>query len=459
MKLIANKLNGQFFKSFLPPNGTELDGVFAAIAYGDNDYNNGFLQHCINNHYRLDIWMRYDHTVPVAPSFLKELLNNAKNNIFCKLVPDCLHSKVIWWKGYGAYIGSANLTERAWNSNIEAGIFFDESDLNSSGMAEQLNDFFENLMSLNKCVELSQEIISEQERFEQIRKERLQFESKMKDDRKIILPWEGLNFYDGKEAKNRKKDNFKTEWEAAISHIRNIANQVNEYRPSWLPADTPLFWQTDIFLHDYYYGKIRQKNNTYPYEQYHSRNSKNPQAELIETLTWWKTLPISESPSYNSNMLEDAQLIRTHLSKERIKLIKANKDDSSIVLQDLFRATRATRYYLRQMKSESLGQPSNKVLNMEERIPLFVNLMLNQKNNIGMSVIELLEYVLYDNKPELIWERIYQAGKSKDYQLPHYGINSIAEVAGWTRPEDTPPRNGRTNKALRALGYPVKISM
>jgi hypothetical protein len=32
-------------------------------------------------------------------------------------------------------------------------------------------------------------------------------------------------------------------------------------------------------------------------------------------------------------------------------------------------------------------------------------------------------------------------------------------VVGWARPEDTPPRNGRTNKALRALGYPVRVNI
>ena len=36
MKLIANGLNKQFFSSFLPPPDTEIDGVVAAIAYGDD---------------------------------------------------------------------------------------------------------------------------------------------------------------------------------------------------------------------------------------------------------------------------------------------------------------------------------------------------------------------------------------------------------------------------------------
>lgn len=45
----------------------------------------------------------------------------------------------------------------------------------------------------------------------------------------------------------------------------------------------------------------------------------------------------------------------------------------------------------------------------------------------------------------------------KKYFLPHYGLNSIAEVIGWAQPEIAPPRNGRTSKALRALGYDVRV--
>jgi hypothetical protein len=56
-----------------------------------------------------------------------------------------------------------------------------------------------------------------------------------------------------------------------------------------------------------------------------------------------------------------------------------------------------------------------------------------------------------------MWERLYTAARDPNYALPHYGLNSIAELAGWARPEVAPPRNGRTSKALRALGYDVRI--
>lgn len=188
MKLIANGLNKNFFRTMLPPTGTEVDGVVAAIAYGDD--RTELLQHCIDNRYRLDIWMRYDHTVPVSPAFLSKLLANTKNNIFCKLVPDSLHSKVIWWKGYGAYVGSANLTDRAWNSNIEAGVFFSESDLVDSGMAEQLSEFFESLESLDVCFDLNEAIIKEQKALLELNKQRVKEDRERANKRKIPV-WGG----------------------------------------------------------------------------------------------------------------------------------------------------------------------------------------------------------------------------------------------------------------------------
>ncbi|EDC5243674.1 phosphatidylserine/phosphatidylglycerophosphate/cardiolipin synthase family protein, partial [Salmonella enterica] len=287
MKLIANGLNKQFFSSFLPPSDSEIDGVVAAIAYGDDKTT--LLDHCLKNHHRLDIWMRYDHTVPVSPSLLTKFLANTKNNIFCKLVPDCLHSKVIWWKGYGAYIGSANLTDRAWHTNIETGIFFTESDLYNSNLIGQLEEFFENLASLDCCVDLSEDIIDEQR---QLLKSKLELEKKERQViRKRKIPeWGGVSFIDNKKTKDKRKESFHKEWESTFSIIKNISDQINDYRPVWISEDTPEFWQTDQFLHAYYYNIVHQKDNTYPFEDYHRTNSKNPQAALMSMLSWWKDL-------------------------------------------------------------------------------------------------------------------------------------------------------------------------
>ncbi|WP_272691238.1 phospholipase D family protein [Providencia sp. PROV132] len=449
MKLVANGLNKQFFKSLLPPSGTELDGVVAAIAYGDD--RTELLQHCIDNKYRLDIWMRYDHTVPVAPSFLTKLLRNTKNNIFCKLVPDALHSKIIWWKGYGAYIGSANLTDRAWYSNIEAGVFFTESDLIASDMLEQLTEFFDNLESLDKCFELNENIVKEQEKLLELKKQKENEDEKIKSKRKIPF-WEGPDFIYKKKSKDRLKDNFQKEWESSLSIIKNISDQIDEYRPIWITEDTPFFWQTDQFLHAYYYNKVKQKDNTYPYEELYQTNSKNPQTALTNMLSWWKSLPVPPS-NENDNLQVKAPLIRQSLQRSNIQSLKEND------LLNIIHSTHATMDHLIKMSSESLGEPNKKTLTRNERLPLYTKLLMSLHNQKGQNIFELLEFVLYGGKAENMWERIYLAGKDENYKFANYGINSIAEVAGWARPEDTPPRNGRTNKALRALGYPVKISI
>ena len=60
-----------------------------------------------------------------------------------------LHSKVIWLVGEGAYIGSANLTDRAWMNNIESGIYFTQSDLEENNLINQLEIFFDNIHSIS----------------------------------------------------------------------------------------------------------------------------------------------------------------------------------------------------------------------------------------------------------------------------------------------------------------------
>lgn len=104
-----------------------------------------------------------------------------------------------------------------------------------------------------------------------------------------------------------------------------------------------------------------------------------------------------------------------------------------------------------------LGRPELKTLDRDSRVELFAPLILRHRNRKGWDVRQLLHYVLYGGPNEDIWQRLYHAGRDSEYSIPRYGLNSLAEVAGWARPEVVPPRNGRTSKALRALGYSVKI--
>ena len=55
--------------------------------------------------------------------------------------------------------------------------------------------------------------------------------------------------------------------------------------------------------------------------------------------------------------------------------------------------------------------------------------------------------------------RLWNAIRSDDWAIPHVGLSSLGEIVGWARPDEFPPRNMRTSKGLRALGYNVRIGV
>ncbi|WP_417228322.1 phospholipase D family protein [Amphritea sp.] len=447
MKFIANRINGVHLRDILPSTKHDIEGVYAAIAYGSRSVNEkeDLIGNCLENKLRLDIWMRYDHTVPVAVPVLKRLLNNHRNNVFCKLIPDYLHAKVIWWKGYGAYIGSANLTDRAWITNIEAGIFLSEDDLQTSGMIIEIEGFFERLQELDVAFPLSEEVILEMEKLEQLRGDT---DDKGKSQRKIP-EWNGPSFENKQKAHDRRKESFRKEWHETLTTLRNIGSELQDRRPSWVNSETPVEWQVDQFLHAYYYNKVSDGLRK-PFEDFYQLNKKNPQSALEDAISWWQattTPPSKEDLTFNSS----APYIREKLRKENILTISV--DEFSRICYD----THATKDHVIKINLATLGRPDLSTLSRDKRIPLFANWLLSQHNKKGWDVRKLLHFVLYEGNDESLWERLYAAAKIDDYSLPHYGLNSLAELVGWARPEVAPPRNGRTSKALRALGYDVRI--
>lgn len=452
MKLIANGINNSYLKSCLP-NATEhdVDGVLAAIAYGSDQQT--LLKNCLDNKWNLDIWMRYDHTVPVSPALLSALLKNMKNNVFCFLVPDVLHAKVIWWRGYGAYIGSANLTDRAWYSNIEAGLFMTEDELNRSNMLNQLEQFFDNLRTTEAVVPLSQGIIDEQTAIAKLKENpHYKYQEEQAKKKRSLPVFEGLKSVDIMRGKDRRKETFRKEWSSAMSYIDHIASQINDFRPSWIGRDIPVYWQVDQMLHAYYYNKVHQReSNTYPFEEFYSRNKKDPGSALHAVFLWWQSLP--DAPSGETdNLYHSAPRLKALLSKEKLLTLTESE------LEEVCRYTHATKDHVIKMSTASLGRPDVKTLTRDERLPLFAHWLYQQRNAKGQDIRQVLFEILYTGKQSDIWERIYHASKTDDLYIPHYGLNSIAEVIGWARPELTPPRNGRTNKALRALGYDIKVN-
>lgn len=447
MELIANGLNGIYLRNFLPAFDEEIDCVLASIAYGSAS--DPLLKAIVNNGWRLDIWMRYDQTIPVTVNLLKWLLSNNRNSVFCKLVPDVLHSKVIWWKGYGAYIGSANLSDRAWNSNIEAGLFLTHEELISGQVEHQLEKYFQRLRDLPEARQLTDELVAHIESMDsKLRARRNELDQDARQLRKLEM-FEGLNFEVKEDANSKARKAFLAEWSQTLTIMRDIAASVVEFRPQWVDPNTPKSWQADQFLHAFYYNRVKD-GATYPYEKLHEVNQSDPWSAVKEALNWWATL---KSPPSNEDVTFNkwAPCIRDHMRQDAIEKTTVKE------FAEIVEATHATKDHLIKIPLSTFGIENQTSMPREDRIECYSQWIFQKKNKKGQNVIELIKYVLYDGPLAEIPERIYTAARDEDYSIPHYGLNSLAELVGWALPDVVPPRNGRTSKALRALGFDVRV--
>ena len=132
--------------------GAFCSQVDAAVAYAESK-DHPLLQTCKQRNLRLTFYGLLDEDGAVGFGLLKELLSWGPSRAEARLVKGNFHPKVIWWRGYGAYVGSANLTHKAWYNNVEAGVFLDEGELLSTGAApSSTKEMFDHLANnSNPC--------------------------------------------------------------------------------------------------------------------------------------------------------------------------------------------------------------------------------------------------------------------------------------------------------------------
>ncbi|HET9239174.1 MAG TPA: phospholipase D-like domain-containing protein [Oligoflexus sp.] len=452
MDFIANVANGKYFMNLVANLARfDISEVLCAVAYAQRKME--IFDYCHQNSIKLKFWGRYDHTVPVSTMILESFINRSSDLYRCYLVKELFHPKVYWFRGYGAYIGSANIGDKAWFNNVEAGLFLTEDDLLQTGMGNELENFFAYLSKPSVSTMLNSDILKEIKQQEaRYSEERKQLDAKAQD-RVSLIPDFRPEILTEKKSSERRKDEFLKEWNATLNIIREVAAEVikDENRPSWIPKDIPAGVQVDQFLHSFYYARTRatEGRNKYLYEEHFEKNKGSVKNALLREMSWWKstkTGPVGEE----SFIKDRSPRLKELLSKEKVARLT---ETEFIELCSLFHAfNNVSRYF----PPRDLGL-SGKDATLEIKKPLAARLVYNSIASNGLKVPEILYFVLYGGPTEQVVHRLYEAWNNKEYRIPRFGRSCYGELVGWALPEHYPPRNDRTNKALRGLGYDVVV--
>lgn len=450
MRFIAGPLNKQLLQNLLAEAIEPCTRVRAAVAYANRD-NMQLFEACARHLKPIEFYGRYDHTVAVDPAVLKWFLDKASPNFDCKLVPDILHAKVVWWVEAGAYIGSANLSDRAWISNIEAGTFLSHDELVDTGMEMELQRFFEEVD--DRARPLTREIYQEQLRLADRRSDLAKRDYGIDqefDKSRLLQKNQGLVFVDVKRSTEKRFQKFEQDWSDTLQVMRAIAARVSTpgVKPEWIDASVAPGVQADQFLHAYYYKQVRD-GNRHPYEEFFERNSRNPELALRDALEWWHDADFDHSFEERT-IYEWSPRLRELLARDRI--LKLNEEE----FIDAISRVHAIRDHAIKQENEHLGLPDRPQAS-DDKVQKFGELTWRRQSRDGKTVLDLLNYVVWGNGS--VAARLWNATRSDQWAIPHIGLSSLGEVVGWARPDEFPPRNMRTSKGLRALGYNVRIGV
>ncbi|MFT4506326.1 phospholipase [Caballeronia sp. 15711] len=459
MKFVAGPVNGVLLRDVLHGAISYCSRVRAAVAYANASNGNVELfEACKKAGKQLTYYGRYDETVPVTPEVLEWFLVQRSPDLVCKLVPDILHAKVIWWEGVGVYIGSANLSDRAWNSNIEAGVFVEELDLDENGFRDELNAFFDVLETHSTLLKYEHYI-----HLKQIRDARLKrlgpveaaLRNEFEEKRKALIPKnEGL-YSTSKTGADRRREEFIREWDSTLQLMRDLAARVSQpaNRPDWIHSGTPVGLQADQFLHAFYYQRVRE-GSSFPVEALYQSNRLNRETALAEGFDWWKNGWKWSSGGYQFKAedaaLQRAPLMQANLSKSEIRSL--SQPDFTAVAQHIY----ALRDYAFRQPSVSIGLAPN-VRDYDLKAEAFARCQYSRTSAHGKSIRDTMYFVLYGGPDAEIALRLWTAVEDPIWRIQGLGISTLGEMAGWALPDRFPPRNGRTSKALRALGYDVAV--
>lgn len=445
MRLILGGVNGHYLRYITDNFAKETEEVWAAVAYANRA--ELLFNWCRKHRIPLKFYGRLDDTVAVTSPILRSFLEQGSTEFVCYLV-EHHHAKVIWWRGVGVYIGSANLTDSAWNKNIEAGCFMDDDEINSEFETDLLTLF----STLHEhATPLTEEVV-------QTMAKRAKVVASTSLDQQVFWAnpsftrWSGLVRTTAGSAPDRQRQAFLQEWYATLQILRDIGKRVakDENRPDWIIGSAPAGAQADQFLHAHYdqHTLVGQKSK---YAAMYEENKHRREAALEEAIGWWREL--AKAPASEDQMLNvSAPFLRDVLAEDHLDCMTYER------FREICMSVHAIKDYARRVKNTIVGLPTAGTrYTIPEKVDALSQHIWKYRSASGATVRDLFQHVLYEGDEDKLPERLWKAISDPEWKIEGLGISALGELVGWALPDRFPPRNGRTSKALRSLGYDVTV--
>ncbi|MBK7823498.1 MAG: hypothetical protein IPJ61_21160 [Tessaracoccus sp.] len=357
------------------------------------------------------------------------------------------HPKIVWFRGVGVYIGSANLTTSGWWDNLECGVWFTQDEIERDNLDVQLTSMFAEVAKRSTGV--NREHLAAFRRLDAQRAELTAAERAFQA--RVDKEFANLGGQDKPIRPTTKggaaRQQFIAEWQNGLGLLQKIVDGTKlRTWPSWVAKDAHPAIVQDQATEYWYHRNIRLSGDSVAtIDALHRKNRGSPDAALDQAFAEWEAFEGDEKWTYYIN--EGPRRVGELL--QRTALTQLDEDR----LTEILHATHAAREHARQMRKKDLGDEGT-TSTSEERSRLFARYLLGQESADGKTVQDVLRYVIWgDDQTPDVGERIWDAVHEEDWKLPHLGPSILGEMVGYARPDQYPPRNGRVSKTLAALGY------
>ncbi|MGI4902542.1 MAG: hypothetical protein ACRYG5_12920 [Janthinobacterium lividum] len=459
MQVVTGELNGVRLINLMHDAVGKCSRVTAAVAYATS--NTPFFAHCREHDLFLDFYGLLDEDAAVSVPVLQEMLRAGPLVVSPRLIKGHFHSKIIWWHGYGAYIGSANLTSNAWFTNVECGMFFDEAEIIGRSLQADLEQQFDYLRSVSAPV--TEELVKALDKLSALQSAvnvaRKRLTSQFEQATTAFPGHAGLATY-GSSIQTTAFTLFTTEWNQTLQLIRGLSAEFGKLnkRPTWVEPSANPTVHFDQFLHAYYYVRIRDQRDDEEsvksvelVNRAHERNKFDKTRALKEAVDWWASLPAA--PYGEADFINSV----SPMMKSRFALPDLRTWELAD-FQKVFSHVHAFKTHARQIKNATLGLPPGHSETVDERSDRVAQWMWRQPREASQKHLrDLLEFLIWGSTPTSMVERLWMVTNDERWRYDHFGPSTLGEAVGWARPDFFPPRNNRTNKALRALGHDVRL--